>query len=293
MNSNGKKSQHVVKFRWFRAVPVAEADVWEDRLFATGLENLALSNSADDQKLLLEGFFESRDEAERFQAEFEGQIEEFADQNWVALGEADARRKSIRIRDRFVVTLDDDPGFLDELRSENPGADLLIFPPEMAFGTGDHETTSTCLEMLVENSPAEPWSFLDLGTGTGILAVAASFLGASRIVGTDFDSKAIEVAQGSLARNGVSANSVELREQDVLAWEPDEQFDLVAANLFSTVLIEAMPGIRASVKDGGQVILSGILREQLLAVETAAKDAGLTFERVVERGKWASVHCLV
>lgn len=274
-----------MNFRWFRSVPAAESETWEERLFSTGHTNLAISESPADGQLLLEGFFDSREEAERFEADFGGEVEAFAEQNWVAMGTAGTRRKSIRIRDRFLVSLDEDPAFLDELRAENPGLEFLIFPPDMAFGTGDHETTSTCLEMLVDHAPDPPWSFLDLGTGTGILAVAAAKLGAERILAMDFDPKAIEVAGAALERQGVSA---ELREQDALAWEPAERFDFVAANLFSDVLIAGMAKIREAAKPGGVVVLSGILRQQLREVEIAAEEAGLAFQAVVELGKWAT-----
>ena len=277
-----------MSYRWSKEVAAAEADAWEDRLFSLGVENIVVSGAPGGQQLL-EAFFDDRQSAESFREEFGGAVEELVEQNWAPLSCEAARRRTIKIRDHFIVTLDDDPDFLDELRAENPDRELLTFPPDMAFGTGDHETTTTCLELLVDSAPAGPWSFLDLGTGTGILAIAAHMLGAERIVAADFDPKAIEVAQKCLARHQIAPDSIELLERDVLVWEPSERFNIVAANLFSDVLIQAMPKIRSSVIDGGLVMLSGILREQLLAVERAAQDCGLEILKAIEVGKWASL----
>ncbi len=168
---------------------------------------------------------------------------------------------------------------------------MLRFPPGLAFGTGDHQTTSSCLELLIRaGADLDPgWSLLDLGTGTGILAIAAARLGAGRILAVDFDPKAIEVARSSLARHQIAESRVELREADVLAWEPGEQFGVVTANLFGAVLIQAMPMIRAALEPGGQAIFSGILREQTAARAVSATSANLAVERSLERGKWVTL----
>lgn len=280
-----------MKFRWSKKVAASEAQAWEDRLFALEVENVAISGMPGGQQLL-EAFCETRAEAETFRERFGGAVAEFVDQNWAALGLAGARRRVIKIRDRMIVTLDDDPDFLDELRAANPGRELLIFPPEMAFGTGDHATTATCLRFLVrlKNGAASGWSLLDLGTGTGILSVAARKLGAGRIVATDYDPKAIAVAEGSFRRHGIDPKTIDLRQEDIFEWRPKSKFDVVLANLFSDVLIGNMAKIEASVARGGIVILSGILRQQLPEVASAARGAGLEPVEIVNLGRWSTIH---
>ncbi|MEM7014673.1 MAG: 50S ribosomal protein L11 methyltransferase [Verrucomicrobiota bacterium] len=275
-----------MRFRWSRSVPVADGDEWEERLFALGLDNIVINHEPHADMVVMEAYFDGHDSAAAFQAEHEGEVAEYVDQNWMELSQRRARRKTIEIADRFVVTLDDDPHFLDELRISHRERDLLVFPPDLAFGTGDHETTTTCLQLLVEAGKPAPWSFLDLGTGTGILSVAAHRLGAERILATEFDPLAIKVAKKRFHEHGVAA---ELREEDALDWTPNEKFDVVTANIFHDVLIATMPKIRASTVSDGMVVLSGILDEQLPNVRDAVERSGLKTERLVEAGKWVTI----
>jgi ribosomal protein L11 methyltransferase len=160
----------------------------------------------------------------------------------------------------------------------------------MAFGTGDHATTATCLRLLADVARARrgsAWSVADLGTGSGLLAIAARMLGSGPVFACDFDPFAVKVAQHNLRRNGI--DGVTLREQDVLKWRPRRTgHTVVLANLFSTVLIEAWPVIARALAPGGDLIVSGILASQAWEVVAAAAGHGLGFTRVVRKGKWVS-----
>ena len=158
----------------------------------------------------------------------------------------------------------------------------------MAFGTGDHATTSTCLRLLVDVSrerKGTPWTVADLGTGTGVLAIAARKLGAGETFACDFDPFAVAAAGRNAIRNGTP--EVLTKEQDVLQWKPRKKgYQVVMANLFSSVLIEAWPVIAKALAPGGDLIVSGILVSQAWGVFTAAASHGLGFTKVVTKGKW-------
>ena len=127
----------------------------------------------------------------------------------------------------------------------------------------------------------------DLGCGTGVLAIAASKLGAAEVYACDFDPFAVAVALRNAERNGTP--DLTIREQDVLRWKPRKGgYDVVIANLFSTVLIEAWPVIAKSLAPGGDLIVSGILASQAWDVFTAAAGSGLGFTQVVRKGKWVT-----
>ena len=148
-----------MRFRWSRSVPAANGDEWEERLFSLGLDNIVINQAPNSDVVVLEAYFDDHDSAAAFQTEHEGEVAEFVDRNWMELSQRRAKRKTIQIADRFVVTLDDDPDFLDELRVLHPERDLLVFPPDLAFGTGDHETTTKCLQLLVEIANRRPGVF--------------------------------------------------------------------------------------------------------------------------------------
>jgi len=119
------------------------------------------------------------------------------------------------------------------------------------------------------------------------LAIAAMKLGSAGAYACDFDPFAVAAAQRNCIRN--AASTVEVAEQDVLTWTPPVGgYDVVVANLFSTVLIEAWPVIARSLAPGGNLVVSGILATQAWEVFTAAASCGLGFTRVVKRGKWVS-----
>jgi len=159
--------------------------------------------------------------------------------------------------------------------------DLVIeLDPGMAFGTGTHPTTRLCLEAL--EKLGQPGDVLDVGTGSGILAIAAAKLGASRVVGTDIDADAVEVARENCEMNGVSAELV----TTPLAEIP-ERFGVVLANILAEDLIRMAPDLTAKVAPGGFLILSGILVERESSVIDGFAATGLTLAETTREGEWS------
>lgn len=164
----------------------------------------------------------------------------------------------------------------------------LIIDPGMAFGTGHHETTRSCLVLMERYAGSvKPERFLDLGTGTGLLAMAALSLGFRTAVGVDTDPLAIEASRGNSALN--KAEKIELLEGGIDQCKGE--FDMIAANLISGTLVHLSGEIASRLAPAGIVIMSGILRGQDDEVVAAAKTSGMDcIERLVD-GKWVSLAC--
>ena len=173
-------------------------------------------------------------------------IEEIEEQNWVQLTQS--QFDPIRVSERLWIV----PSWHE---IPDPAAISLILDPGMAFGTGSHPTTRLCLEWL-ERKVSAQCSVLDYGCGSGILAIAAARLGAGQVAGVDIDPQAVEAAYANAERNGVSALFADST-QPVAG-----EYDLVVANILSNPLRVLAPAICAHVRSGGQLALSGILREQ-------------------------------
>ncbi|OGU15864.1 MAG: ribosomal protein L11 methyltransferase [Geobacteraceae bacterium GWC2_53_11] len=169
--------------------------------------------------------------------------------------------------------------------------DLVIrIDPGMAFGTGGHETTRLCLELLesvMENGPllTTP-SLLDLGTGSGILAMAASLLGAGRILALDIDPDAIDVARENLALN-------QLTDQVECGTDPleflTERFDIILANILAEELVRLAPHLTERLNPGGSLILSGILAEKEPLVRAGFASQPLTYQQTLSAGEWVAM----
>ena len=163
----------------------------------------------------------------------------------------------------------------------------LIIDPGMAFGTGHHDTTRTCLEHIERISREGPKDrFLDVGTGTGILAIGASKLGFREVVGVDIDPLAIDAAQRNAVLNGL--NNVTILQGTISVTEG--VYDVIAANLLSDILIAIAPEISARLKEGGTALLSGMIIGQEDEVIAAMEKEGLKFrERHYDGVRWVTL----
>jgi ribosomal protein L11 methyltransferase len=162
----------------------------------------------------------------------------------------------------------------------------LIIDPGMAFGTGHHETTRSCLVLMEKYAEAGAMErFLDLGAGTGLLAIAASRLGYRHIVAVDTDPLAVEAIRTNLELNEVT--NVDIREGSIV--EVPGTFDCIAANIISGVLIQLAPALASHLKPGGIAVLSGILKGQDNEVIEVIKQAGLKLLEQYRDGKWVSL----
>lgn len=171
------------------------------------------------------------------------------------------------------------PSFCDPLEGDYID---IVLDPGMAFGTGQHATTQLCMEAIERVCEQEPpESMLDMGAGSGLLAIAAGKLGAKGIVAIDNDPISVEASRVNAGINGVELESI-------LDDRPPEQlFDLVVANILAGPLIEMAPKLAKCV--GRHLVLSGLLREQVKSVSRAYVDAGMQVVRSDTQDEWASV----
>jgi ribosomal protein L11 methyltransferase len=164
-------------------------------------------------------------------------------------------------------------------------SDLPLFlDPGMAFGTGTHATTALCLRWL--ESLVRPGArVLDVGTGSGILAIASARLGARQVVGIDLDPVAVKVAKENADKNNVAID-VRLGTLDLV--ERDE-CDLVIANIIASIIIDILPEVAARMKSGGRFLASGIIKEKHQAVLDALTATWLLPLEVREEGGWVAI----
>lgn len=166
------------------------------------------------------------------------------------------------------------------------GDKIISIDPGMAFGNGTHETTSMCLG-LVEDYIKPGYEVLDVGTGSGILAIASVLMGAQSAVGIDLDPVAVRVANENIERNGLS-DSVHAQVGDLVKGI-DTQADVVFANIIADAVIMLSRAIRAHMKPGGVFICSGIILEREQDVLDALAKAGFVVDRIEHRGEWSAI----
>ena len=162
----------------------------------------------------------------------------------------------------------------------SPETIAIVIPPSMGFGTGHHATTRLCLAALQDADPRGKF-VLDVGTGSGLLAIAAAKLGATRVVGTDDDADALQAATENLEFNNVT--NVEFIVSDLMK-EPLPAADIVLANLTGALVVRAASRLIQAVRPGGVLIVSGVLATEREDIRRAF--ANQTFVTDVQEDEW-------
>jgi ribosomal protein L11 methyltransferase len=207
--------------------------------------------------------------------------------------------KPIKIGDSLLVK----PSWSKRRTRKNEA--VVVLDPGLSFGTGQHPTTEFCLQEIVAAAGRPPQilerqnaalcrgaatkSFLDIGTGSGILAIAAAKLGCKPVRAIDFDPEAVRVAQANARVNGV-LKEIKIAGGDVTEFstKPKEQFDLVCANLISNLLIAERKKIAAQLKPNGILVLAGILKSEFGEVQKFYEDLGLKLVSAKSEKEWRS-----
>jgi ribosomal protein L11 methyltransferase len=276
--SNGDADK---RFVWRKLSPAKWEDVWQERLGWLG-QRLVIFILRGYKTLRLEAHHITRAEADELKREFGGEIrlaKPLTTQDLEPM-----RRPPLRIGGKLYIVGDE----RDREAFAKKNIPAILIPASFAFGTGEHATTASCLRLLLEATKGLPagWEALDLGTGSGILALAAKRFGAGRVEAHDFDPTAVRVAKANAKVNGIKG--VAFLRVNVLAWKPERRWPVVLANVYGPVLIEAAPQIARAVESPGTLIISGILREQADDVLAAFRAQGLSVERIVRKGKWVT-----
>lgn len=163
------------------------------------------------------------------------------------------------------------------------GEHVIKIDPGMAFGTGTHHTTNMCMARLEKVLPRGAEVF-DVGTGSGILAIAAALLGAKAVKAVDIDAVAVRVARENIADNGLE-DKIEVKEGDLLHGT-EGQADVIIANIIADIIIMLLKDIPGKLKDDGIFLASGIISDRRADVEAAAAEVGMLVDHVDEKGGW-------
>lgn len=182
----------------------------------------------------------------------------------------------------------------EDVKVEDEDRMILHIDPGTAFGTGMHETTQLCIRQLKKYVNSET-QLLDVGTGSGILAILSLMFGAKHAVGTDLDPCAVEAVAENCASNGIDPADFEMMIGNIITDRAVQDkvgygcYDIVVANILADVLVPLTPVIVNQLKDGGIYITSGIIDDKEETVTEAVKAAGLTVLDVTYQGEWVSV----
>ena len=161
---------------------------------------------------------------------------------------------------------------------------VVKIDPGPAFGTGQHPTTRMCLLSMEKSCFKGSWSMLDIGTGSGILAIYGVKLGAERVVAIDNDPEAVRWAKRNIELNDLSIE-IQLSSKPLSDWE--ETFSLITANLMLKTILDLSPYFPRILATDGRLILSGLLRDQVKNMEERLFEYGLYKERVIYKEGWA------
>jgi ribosomal protein L11 methyltransferase len=163
---------------------------------------------------------------------------------------------------------------------------VIRMDPGPAFGTGAHPTTRMCLARIEQAQPAGAWTMLDVGTGSGILAIYAAKLGAQTVLGIDTDPEALRWARRNIELNYCSP-SIELSSKSV--GETDGVFSILVANLTRDALLQLLPDFRRLLDKNGTMILSGLLQEQVKEAKEPLRVLGFKEIQVATQAEWACI----
>ncbi len=183
-----------------------------------------------------------------------------------------------KITDKVVIS----PSWIDYQKVND---EIVInIDPGAAFGTGTHATTQLCV-MAIEKYMQKADTVADIGTGSGILAIAASLFGASKVIGIDNDPVAVEVAEENAKINNIKNCTFLHQEIDKL----NEQFDFITANILHNVLADIMCDLARIMKDGAKLVLSGILDTKQDIVKDAVLKNNLKIIEIIQKDQWVAI----
>ena len=168
----------------------------------------------------------------------------------------------------------------------------LLVDAGQAFGTGHHETTTGCLEFISEVvRPGQHLDALDIGTGTGVLAIAIAKIARCNVLASDIDPVAVRITRNNAKKNGVAPfiSAVTAKGFGHPALHARAPYDLIVANILARPLVSLAPAFRAHLRPGGTLVLSGILRTQETMVTSALRMQGLYLRSRKPKGDWVTL----
>jgi ribosomal protein L11 methyltransferase len=267
-----------VTWCWRRLIVPGQEDLWIERLENIGCSSWVLTQRPDRSRLVLAVYSPAHAAIAFLAKKFGGRPQSLQSQAWLKPNIP----KPIRIGNQLRIIHEKERG------KKASGVPQLHIPHGVAFGSGEHATTLMLLRALVDHENWNGTVVLDLGTGSGILALTARLFGARKIMATDFDPEAVRTARQNEMLN-FSVPLVRWQCADVKRLKTTVRYGLVVANLFSGILCDVAPSVAGCVLPGGRLWLSGILRSQQDEVIAAYRRQQMKLVCVVSRGKWVMI----
>ena len=264
-------------YLWRKTAGLRWLSAREERLQACARGALATIARPGRKRVQIEMACTTRNESRKLVQEFGGHAKKLR-RDWLKRFAHEQKPKPLRIGKRLMVVRS------PTKREAGSFPHSLIVPAGAAFGTGEHATTAMSLRLLEEvTRGTEPRFVVDLGTGSGILALAAKCFGARRVVGIDVDPTAISTAKASAHLNKI--DNIDFQLGDVRRWKPAGAIEIVTANLSNKLLIQILPKLKRS----NWLMLSGVLRAQEKEFLRALRRYKIEIVKVRRRGKWIAV----
>ena len=268
-------------YLWHKRAELHWVNAHEDALEAKAAGQLVIVRRPGRKRVELEVVCRSRSDSTLLLEQFGGHVEALSRNCIERFARGDS--KPIKIGKRLIISNVGTPAV--SARPRRRRHSTIIIPASLAFGTGDHATTAMCLRFLEQLTRrwTPGWTLADLGTGSGILTLAAKCFGAGHIVGIDNDPAAISVAKSNARSNQIRGADFQLG--DVREWKSSRNIDVITANLYSDLLMEMLPKLRGS----AWLILSGILRSQQYEFIRALRRNLFEILTIKNRGKWIAI----
>ena len=181
-------------------------------------------------------------------------------------------------------------------KAEEEGRVVIEIDPASSFGTGRHETTALCLEAVERLSPNDK-NVLDMGCGSGILGIGAALLGAKHIDAVDIDMVATRIAGENAEKNNLEKGKMDIVCGNVLddeaLWNKfaNEKYDIILANIVADIISDMLPLFKSCLKDGGQMVCSGIISPRKEFVLEALDKNGFAVDEIKEKNDWVAIIC--
>jgi ribosomal protein L11 methyltransferase len=261
---------------WRRWIVPGQEETWITRLEEATCVSWAFTERPGRTRVLLEAYVKLRATAKALATQWGGSVHAVDSRQWIKTRPSPPTCIGCRLE------------IVHDKSRKKADTPRLYIPHGLAFGSGEHATTFMLLRALVSHGDYSKTSVLDLGTGSGVLALVARLFGATKIVATDFDADAVRTARQNEELN-FSRPLIRWRRADVKKLRATPRYDLVLANLFSGILEETAARIAGCVSPGGELWLSGILDPQKREVIAAYRGEGLRLAHVIRRGKWVMV----
>lgn len=269
-------------YLWRKRISPGSLTADELALQSEAGDRLAIIEQSGKKRLVAEVACDSRKPAEHLKRKFGGTVEKLP-RDWLRRFSRAQKSKSLKVGKRLIVSRSGGLPSAVHFKSTAGKPSFLVIPASAAFGTGDHATTAMSLRMIERLIVRSPKLVVDIGTGSGILALAASRFGAKRVVGIDLDPMAISIAKQNARLNKI--DNVKFRIADVLRWKLPRKIDILTANLFSELLISILPKLKLA----RWLILSGVMRKQESGLVRALKRHRIDIVEIRRRGKWIAV----